>query len=144
MEQNQSPNFYRHIFNTIFLLIRHSSVFQIIFWNWNTWSTVKCRLRNSFDTWYYIGTCATFCASFSSKSKATNIFGKHILKLKARDQSNQAMKLLLCHVIIKNYMWYFCVSFWSKDVAARKQRTHALADFSPCPCCNEQDIYWCK
>ena len=37
---------------------------------------------------YYIVTCATPCVSFSSK--AINVFPKHILKSKARDQSIQA------------------------------------------------------
>ena len=45
------------------------------------------------------------CVSFSSKLKATNVFPKHILKLKACDQSIQAIKKLFCHVIVKNY---FC------------------------------------
>ena len=46
-----------------------------------------------------------FCGSFSSKSKATNIFPKkHFRKLKARDQSKQARKKLFCHVIINNYL----------------------------------------
>ena len=51
-----------------------------------------------------IVTCATLCVSFSSKSKATNVFPKHILKSKARDQSVQARKKLFCHVILKNYL----------------------------------------
>ena len=38
----------------------------------------------------YIVICATLCVSFSSKLKATNVFPKHVLKLKARDQSIQA------------------------------------------------------
>ena len=29
-EQNQNRDFHRHVFNAIFLLTRHSSVFQII------------------------------------------------------------------------------------------------------------------
>ena len=44
------------------------------------------------------------CISFSSKSKATNIFPKNILKSKARDQSFQARKKLFCHVIVKKYL----------------------------------------
>ena len=32
-------------------------------------------------------TCATLCESFSSKSKEINVFPKHIVKSKARDQS---------------------------------------------------------
>ena len=37
-------------------------------------------------------TCATLCVTFSSKLKAINVFPKHILKSKARDQSNQVRK----------------------------------------------------
>ena len=43
----------------------------------STWPTAKCRRRKSCDTWYYIVTCATLCVSFSSKSKAINVFPKH-------------------------------------------------------------------
>ena len=46
----------------------------------------------------------TLCVTFSVKSEATNVFPKHILKLKARDQSLQARKKLFCHVIVKNYL----------------------------------------
>ena len=45
---------------------------------------------------------ATFCASFSSKSKATNVFPKYILKEKAQDQSKKARKKLFCCVIRKH------------------------------------------
>ena len=70
----------------------------------STWPTAKCRGRKSFDTWYYIVTCATLCVSFSSKPKAINVFPKHILKLKARDQSIQAKKKLFCRGIVKKYL----------------------------------------
>ena len=59
----------------------------------STWSIAKCRERKFFDTQYYIVLCATFCVSFSSKLKA-NIFLKHILKLKACDQSKQTRRKL--------------------------------------------------
>ena len=42
-----------------------------------------------------IVTCAMLCVSFSSKSRAINVFPKHILKSKAHEQSNQAIKKLL-------------------------------------------------
>ena len=67
-------------------------------------TTAKCKGRMSFDTWYYVVLYATLCVSFSSKSKATNVFPKHILKSKARYQSIQARKNLFCHVIVKNYL----------------------------------------
>ena len=44
------------------------------------------------------------CVSFSSKSIAINVFPKHILKSKARDQSNQGRKKSICHAIVKNYL----------------------------------------
>ena len=50
--------------------------------------------------------CATLYVNFSSKSKATNVFPKHILKSKARDKLIQARKKLFCHVIVKNYLCY--------------------------------------
>ena len=97
----------------------------------STWPTAKCRGRKSFDTWYYIVTCATLCVSFSSKSKAINVFPKHILKSKARDQSNQARKKLICHVIVKNYLsnvsWKFLIKIettWRREI---KEQTPQLA-----------------
>ena len=81
----------------------------------STWPTAKCRERNSFDTWYYIFTCATRCVSFSSKSEAINVFPKHILKLKARNQSIQVRKKLFCHAIIKNYFFNVSWKFFIKN-----------------------------
>ena len=85
------------------MLTWHSSVFQSYPETESTWSTAKCRLRKSFDTWYYIVICLALCVSFSSKSKAT-VFPKHILKSKAHDKSIQVRKKLFCHVIVKNYL----------------------------------------
>ena len=89
----------------------------------STWLATKSRGRKSFDTWYYIVTCTTLCVSFSSKSKAINVFPKHILKLKARDQSIHARKKLFCHVIVKNYLcnvsWKFLIkseSTWRRKI----------------------------
>ena len=102
MEQNQNRNFYRYIFNSIFLLTRHSSVFQIMFWNWNTWSTAKCRIKNSFDTWCYLVICATFCARFSSKSKATNVEGTWSIKWSNEDilLSRDNKELYVVHSVL--------------------------------------------
>ena len=112
------------------MLTRHSSVFQIITWNWKQ-PTSKCSGRKSFDTWYYIVICATLCVSFSSKSKAINVFPKYILKSKARDQSIQASKKLFCHVIVKNYLcnvsWKFLIkieSTWRREI--KEQEPHLI------------------
>ena len=76
-----------------------------------------------FDTWHYIVICAKLCLSFSSKSQATNVFPKQILKLKAGDQSVQARKKLFCHMIVKNYLcnvlWKFLIkikSIWRGEI----------------------------
>ena len=47
--------------------------------------------------------CKNLC-KFSSKSKATNVFPKYILKLKASDKSVQERKKLSCHAMVKNYL----------------------------------------
>ena len=80
----------------------------------STWPTGKCRERKSFHKWYYLVTCATFCVSFSSKSKAIYIFPKLILKPKAHDQSIQARKKLFCHVIVNNYLYNVSLKFLIK------------------------------
>ena len=70
--------------------------------SWN-WSNAKCRRGKSFVTWYNIAICAMPCINFSSKSKATNVSPKHILKLNTLDKIMQARKKSFCHVIVKNY-----------------------------------------
>ena len=50
---------------------------------------------------------AAISSSFWSKLKETNVFLKHILKAKARDQSIQANKKLFCQVIEKNFLCKF-------------------------------------
>ena len=90
----------------------------------STWPITRCRERNSFDTWYYTVTCATLCVSFSSKSKAIDVFPKHILKSEARNQSIQTSKKLFCHVIVKSYLrnvsWRFLIkieSTWRPEIS---------------------------
>ena len=75
------------------------------------------------ETRYYIVTCATLCVNFQSKSKAINVCPKHILKLKACDQSVQARKKLFCYVTIKNNLcnisWNFLIkieSTWRREI----------------------------
>ena len=84
----------------------------------STWPTAKCRKRKSFSTWYYILTYATLPVSFSSNLKAINVFSKHILKSKSRDQSIQPRKKLFCPVIVKIICATFRESFWSKSKAS--------------------------
>ena len=97
----------------------------------STWSIAKCKERKSFDTWYYIVTCATVCVKFLSKPEAINVFPKHVLKSKARGQSIQARKNLFCHVIIKNYFrnvsWKILIkieSTWRRNI--KEQATQLI------------------
>ena len=80
----------------------------------STWATTKCSKRRSFDMWYYIVTCATICVSFSSKSKAINVFPKHISEIKSMWPINSSKKKLFCHVIVKNYMCNILQKFFIK------------------------------
>ena len=106
MEQNQNRDFHRHVpFSKSYPEIE------------TTWPTAKYRGRNSFDTWYYIVTFAALCVRFPSELKPINVFPKHILKLKALDQSIQARKKLFCHVIVKNYLFNVSRKFLSKSKA---------------------------
>ena len=129
-EQNQNWDFHRHVFNAIFFFTQILPFSKSYPELESTWPTAKCRGRNSFDTWYYIVTCATLCVNFSSKSKAINVFPKHIQKLKARDQSIQARKKLFCHMIIKNYLCNFSRKFliksestWMREIKEQVQLT---------------------
>ena len=89
-------------FDLIFLLTQHSSIFQIISWNliWNHkvyaqkvfWHVI---LHNHLCNALYI---------FFIKLKGTNVFPKHILKLKAHDQLSQARKKLFCWLIVNDYL----------------------------------------
>ena len=74
--------------------------------------------------------CATPCVSFSLKSKATNVFPKHILKSEARDQSTQARKKLFSHMIVNNYLCNILCKFFRKHVEEQNQRTDIPADFT--------------
>ena len=96
------------------------------FFKWNpkiesAWPLTECRGKKSFETWYYIVTCATLCASFSTKSKAINVFPKHILKSKACDQSIQTTKRLFCHVIVRNYLCNVSLNFLIKIESTRRR-----------------------
>ena len=103
-------------FNSLFLLTtRHSSVFQIISWNWEHLINRKMKAKKVF--WHRILHSYLYNALrkfFLSKSKATNVFPKHILKSEACDKSVQARKKLFCHVIVKNYLWNVLYKFLIK------------------------------
>ena len=51
-EQNQNWNFHRHVFNAIFLFTQHSSVFQIIPWNWK--QLTNCKVQGKKVFWHVI------------------------------------------------------------------------------------------
>ena len=86
------------------MLTRHSSVFQIISRKCKHLTNRKVQEGKVFWHVIVVVICATLCVSFSSKSKATSVIPKRILKSKARNQSIQARKKLLCQVEVKNYL----------------------------------------
>ena len=96
----------------------------------STWPTAKCKGRKSFDKLYYIITCATLCVNFSSKSNTINVFPKHILKSKARNQSIQARNKLFYHVIVDNYLcnlsWKFLIKIESTLRSEIKEQASQL------------------
>ena len=77
----------------------------------STWPTAKCRRIKSFNSWYYIVTCAMFCVSFSSKSKAINVFPKHS-EIKSMWPINSSKEEMILSCEVKNYLsnvlWKFC------------------------------------
>ena len=67
--------------------------------------------------------CNTLYKFFLSKSKVTNVFSKHFLKSKTRDQSIQVTKTLFCHITVNNCLCsVFCMflikieSKWSGEI----------------------------
>ena len=103
VEKNENLDFYRHIFNSIFLLTRHSSVSKSYPETESLESTSKCRGRKSFHTWYYIVFCATICVRFSSKSKTTFFFQNRFWNRKHVSISSTKEKSVLLGVV-KNYL----------------------------------------
>ena len=96
------------------MLTRHSSVFQIIPWNWSHLNNRKVQGKKFF--WHLIlhsYLCKALC-KFSPKSRSINVFPKQILESKALGQSIQARKELFCHVIVKNYLCNFSWKFLIK------------------------------
>ena len=71
--------------------------------------------------------CATLCVSFSSKSKAINVFPKHILKSKACDHSIQARNCFVMRIICATFRESFGQN--RKHMEAQNQRTDTPADF---------------
>ena len=79
---------------------------------------------------------ATLCVSFSWKLKATNVFPKHILKSKARDQSIQARKKLLCHGIVKQYLRNVSCKFLIKIQSTWRRKIKEQTSQVTLRCCN--------
>ena len=113
VQQNQNQDFHHHVF-----LMQDFCLHSILPFSKSqpeiesTWPTTNYKGR---VFWHMIlHSCATLCVSFSSKSKAINVFPKHILKSKACDHSIQASKKLFCH---ENYLCNISWKFWSKSKA---------------------------
>ena len=87
--------------------MRHSSVSQIISWNWKHLINHKCRVLTHYILYSYL--CNTLCKLFIKIESNYNDFPKYILKLKAHDKSIEARKKLYCHVTVSNYL---CNALW--------------------------------
>ena len=99
--------------------------------SWN-WPTAKCGRRKSSYTLYNNAICATLYVNFSSKSKATNVFPKDVLKSKARDKLFQAGNNFLSRDSKKLFVQRFPQDFNQvrKHVKARNQKRNTLVDFT--------------
>ena len=110
MEQNQNRDFHRHVFMQHFCLHDIPPFSKSYPEIESTWPTGKSRRRKSFDTWYYIVTCATLYWSFSSKWKQLMFF---------QNVTNQSKQGRNCFVT----RWWriigatFRGSLWSKSKA---------------------------
>ena len=131
-EQNQNRYFLCHVFNTIFLLTWHFRFSKSYPEIESTWPTAKCRGRKSFDTWYYLVTCAMLCLIFSSKLKAINVFPKHSEIEGLWPINSKKEELVLSHdskeLFVQRFMKVFDQNW--KHVEAGNQRTDTPGDFT--------------
>ena len=93
------------LFNTIFNIFAYSAFFRFLNHILKL-KTLDQPQSTGWVFWHIIlhSYFATLCVSFSSKSKASNVFPKNILKSKAHDKSIQARKKIFCHLIVKTYL----------------------------------------
>ena len=99
----------------------------------STWATTKWSKRKFFDMWYYTVTSATLCVSFSSKSKAINVFPKHISEIKSMWPINSSKKeIVLSRDSKELYLQCFVKVFYQnrKHVDVQNQRTGTPANFT--------------
>ena len=85
------------------MLIRHSSIFQIISWNWK--HLIKRTVQAKEVFWHVIlisYLCKALCMFFVKIESP--VFPKHILEFEALYQSIQTRKKLFCRMIVKNYL----------------------------------------
>ena len=80
----------------------------------STWPTAKCNRRKSFDTWYYIVTCATLCVNFSSKSKPVNVFLKTYSQIKSTWPINSSKEAIVLsrdnkELFVQHFSWKFLI-----------------------------------
>ena len=115
MEQNQNRNFYDHIFNSIFLLIRHSSVFQIISWNWKHLTKRKVQAKKVLWQLILHNQCATLCVSFSESNKC---FSNSYCEIASTWLINSSkIEIVLSGDSKELFVQSVCVNFWSKSKA---------------------------
>ena len=109
MEQNPIQDFHPHIFNAIFLLTLHSSVFQILPWNWKHLTNWKVHGKKAFwlailHSYLYDTLCKFFTKIESRLMFSQNIFWNW------EHMTSQFKQGRNCFVL-------FHESFWSKSKA---------------------------
>ena len=75
--------------------------------------------------------CNALC-EFCIKIKSNNVFPKHIVKLKARDESIQARKKLFCHVILLYCSRTVRSSHWRCSIKKAVLKNFAISTRNTC------------
>ena len=112
-EQNQNRDFHRHIFNAVFLLTRHSSVFQIVPWNRKYLTNLKVQGKKAF--WHVIlhsYLCISLCKCF------IKIESKGFSKTYSETESTWPINSSKLEIVLsrdsKELFVQRCESFWWK------------------------------
>ena len=105
-EENQNRDFHCHVCNAIFLRTQHSSIFQIIPWNWKHMTNHKVQGKNLLtnDITQLLVQCFVCILHQTLKSKVCDLW-------------IQALKKLFYHMILNNYLcnvlWRFLIKIKS-------------------------------
>ena len=128
-EQNLYQNFNYHIFNSVFLLTQHSSVSQILSWNWKHLINWKCRLLTHQILHSYL--CNALCKIFI-KVGSHYCFSKIYSEIESMGliNSSNGENILSCdskELFVQHFVEVLDQN--QKHVEIQNQRTSTPADF---------------